>query len=601
MSFTSFISDCKRALLACAVVLGSLHYGLATAQIPAQPTTPAVKVVSITTFITSPQTGIDATQAVPSAQWKAFEPEKTYPLGLDNIMWMQLKLAVSAPAMGWTVKVPKPYIDRVELHTPGDDGAWLVQSAGDKIANSQWAVPGLHPTFKLPVLNAGEHTVFLKVTANVPTNFQIVVANEQDSLSNNLDHLTRSGAVMIFVMCMAFMSIFLALVYRDSAYAAYSVWAALAALTVAAYTGLGNYLLWPNTTSWPEISIHITLLLSIVAQMVFCYVCFQPHKLWAPFTALTWTTVGITLATIAILVLSTASLTVYSITFISALIINWVVIVSMVGARLRRGELSAKLWMLAYIPLGALIIGSALDHFGLTPGALLGYYWPLYALSFEVPVLLLALMLRAQARHTQTVTKNTLQQLDPLTGFIAPSAYESVASPMWESAASQEQDFAAIYLQITQPGLPFLGGQSHAVDDERIVRVLRTVFRMEDTFAQVSSSVYAVLMPGKTLGEPLQQRLTRVVAQLRMLSLELHAAYPLQTRVVACTIHSLPMQWPDVHRILLSKFDENEEWGKRTIRIVSKRHSQRGDEADLSNFWARALDAEAQFDRSSKP
>jgi two-component system, sensor histidine kinase LadS len=561
---------------------------------------PAVTVLHTLALVTPAEQTIAAVQAMPRANWQVFNARTAYPTKDGLALWVELKLSVSTPPNGWSIKLPKPYLDRVELHLPSGSGAWTVQAAGDLVVHSAWPVRGLHPQFFLPALPVGEHTVFIKITNTVPFNTAVELHSAQDSLSNSFNHLLLSAGITILVLCMAFISVCMAWVYRDTAYAWYSAYALSAALTAAAYTGLANYLLWPNATFWPERSIHVSLLGSILLQIIFCYITFEPQKLWPRFTAWAWFSGFLTVAGIAVL-LTAKSIALYAAGLMLTMVANWLIVVSMVGVRLRLGELSAKLWMLAYMPLAAVVVTTTLEGFGLLPEALLGYYWPLYALAFEVPVLLLALMLRAKASDARAVTQRTRQQLDPLTGFILPRAYEGLAEPMWEKAAASDQDLAVVYVQISQHGLPFLGGQSHAPGSGRIVRVLRTVFRHEDFYAQLSGGVYAVLMPGKALGEPLKTRLARLVAQLHMLSQELKTDHPLRTRVAACTSRSLPMPWPDVHRILLDKFNTEKNWDKRAILIVTKRHSQRENDSDLSDFWAIAVEAEVSDKASSHP
>jgi two-component system, sensor histidine kinase LadS len=586
----------KRAALVCIV----LTFGLLAPLVHAQPSRPALEVISTTALLAPHHAKLQDVQALADTQWQNFNPQKTYPTSKDTTLWVRLRLAISLPPNGWSIKIPKPYIDRVELHFPTASNAWAIEAAGDMVPHTTWPVRGLHPQFLLPALAEGEHVFFLKITNSVPLNTSVQLLSTQDNLSDSLGHILRSAGVSALLIFMVCVSAFMAWLYRDTAYAWYSAYALSAALTVAAYTGLANYLLWPGAANWPERSIHVSLLICIVLQIMFCYVAFEPQKIWPWFTALVWLSVLLTAAGIAVILLEQPAW-VYALSLILPMVLNWLIVVSMVAVRLYLGELPAKLWMLAYLPLAAVVITTTLEGFGMLPEAVVGFYWPLYALAFEVPVLLLALMLRAKSRDAHAVTLHARQQLDPLTGFILPRAYEGVAAPLWEKSAASDLDLAVAYIQITQPSLPFLAGQSQAPSDERIVRVLRTVFRQEDTFAQVSDHVYAVLMPHKALGEALQTRLTRLVAQLHMLSLELKTDHPLRARIAACTNQSLPMHWPDVHRILLSKFDENTNWGKRTILIVSKRHRQHKDGFDLSNFWAQAVEAEVRSDGLVNP
>ncbi len=576
----------KHAAQVFLLLIASLHASGAMAQ----NSTPAVEVLRTLAWIAPAQSTLANAQALPASLWQNFDPQTTYPLKEGNALWVQLQLSVSAPSQGWTVKLPKPYINRIELHLATQP----VQAAGDMVPSTQWPTRGLHPQFALPALAVGEQMVFLKITNDVAVNFALQVASAQDSQIDNLKHIGLSGLIVIFVLCMAFISACLAVVYRDMAYAWYSVYALLAALTVASYTGLGNYLLWPGSSRWPAMSIHVSLLLCLLAQTGFCYVTFKPQKLWAPFTLAAWACASLTAGSIVTLIVS-KSLGVFTSAFMGALLVNLVVIVGIVGTRLRQGELAAKLWILAYLPLVTSITVAALDGFGMLPRALLGYYWPLYCLAFEIPLLLLALMLRAKARDAQKVSYRLRDQLDPLTGFVLPHALAEHVQPLWEQACARQLKMVVVYVEITQPSAPSLFGlgRSLAPSSQSVVRVLRSVFRYEDVYAKVNHDVYAILMPAASMGDELQNRLIRVVAQIHILSQELKTDFPLRARLVTCSSTSLPLEWHQVHHALLDKFNEVQGWDRRNIRFLAQRAALakvKVNDSDLSNFWAHAVE-----------
>lgn len=581
------------------------------AQVPALA---QVQVQRTIVYLATDQDTARTVLALPSGAWQAFSPTTTYPLKDGAALWVQMQLSVNtpnansdaAPATGWRIELPKPFIDSLELHpinaisAPSTDSKLPVQTAGDTIANQAWPAPGLYPQVILPSMAAGQHTVLLRITNNVPANFDLPLMSADQAQTQKTDLLVKIGFAVAVLFFMVLVSGCLAAIYRESAYAIYSLYALVTALFVLAYTGAGAYLLWPTATQWAPVSIQVSALLSVVAQLLFCFVSFDAAKIHPAWRPISWTTALASLAA-AIAIPFVHDINVHLVIFLVPLALNVVLFSCIVLLRLRQGDLTAKLWMLANTPTLTLILLSALDHLGFVSQAIVGYHWVVYAITFEVPILLLALLLRAKTRHAQIVQTQLREQLDPLTGCILPRAYNDAALPMWDKAAALGQDLAVVYVQVMQPNLPYLGSASQAIGSERIVRVLRTVFRQEDTFAQVQDNVYAVLMPGKALGESLQNRLIRLVAQLHMLSHALKTGYPLRTRVSACTNRSLPMPWPDVHRILLEKFSDEPSWGKRSIRIISKRQSQRFNDSDLSNFWALAAQAEADADSLPKP
>lgn len=560
---------------------------------------PVVTMVRALALVTTTRQTIESVQATPLADWQTFNPSTTYPLNADAALWVQMQLSVSpstTTAKDWRIQLPKPFIDRFELHPIGSDSGLPVQTAGDNIPNQAWPVPGLYPQVLLPSMASGQHTALLRIVNNVPANFQLQLLSQSQAQAEKTDVLVNISAVTVLLMCMMVVSACLGLVFRDSAYAWYSVYALLTSLFVVGYTGLASYLLWPAASNWPPSAVHITAALSVLVQMVFCYRCFDAFKLRPGLQLAVRAAVFITLIATACLYIAIGSISLFLVLFLGPMIANAVLIVWIVLPRLRQGDTTAKLWLVAYLPLMILVALTAFDNLGFFAHSVVGYHWVIYSLAFEMPLLLLALLLRAKSRHAQAVIQHTRGQLDPLTGFVLPRAYQAVAEPMWQQSAAAGEHLAVVYIQITQPGVPYLAGSSHAPRSESIVRVLRTVFRQEDSYAQINSDLYAILVPGKMQTELLQNRLTRLVAQLRVLSQELKTDYPLRARIAACTNRSLPQSWSDVHTALLGKFNDETHWGKRSIHIVSKRHSQRSDEPDLSDFWAHAYRAEASTD-----
>ena len=436
MPNVSLIHYAKQLLLGAVLALAAPWvFAQTTATAPA-PTleAPAIIVLRTLALVTATQTTLQAVQAVPSAQWQLFNPQKTYPISKDTALWMQLQLSVSAPQSGWVIRMPKPFLDRFELHWLAANGEWTMQVTGESIAHTQWPVRGLHPQFAMPALGLGEHTVFIKLENSFPTNITILTFNSRDADADALSHALRAGLITMFVFCMVFISACLAIVYRDAAYAWYSAYALFSALAVVAYTGFGYYVLWPSASYFAERSSVGFILAASMAQIVFCYVTFQPQKLWSKFTPIARVSLVVTAACIGASALENIDIRV--ICFLVALVICWCVIFSMVFVRLVKGETSAKLWMLAYLPTASLLFLQTIDQLGLSNQSIVGYYWVLYSLIFEVPVLLVALILRAKERDAQRVVQYARQQLDPLTGFILPRAYQVTATDVWEKAMS---------------------------------------------------------------------------------------------------------------------------------------------------------------------
>jgi GGDEF domain-containing protein len=212
----------------------------------------------------------------------------------------------------------------------------------------------------------------------------------------------------------------------------------------------------------------------------------------------------------------------------------------------------------------------------------LAYNTPIYCLLFEMPVLLVVLHLHAKQIHGYRVRQHALQVTDPLTGFAAKHLLVHLAQRAWQISKASGDDVAIAYLQPVT-----LGGRNQGADMvPRIVRILRTVARPQDTVIAVSATQFALLMPGRTRDEALMGQLSRIVA-LSLMQDDEHSGQPaLRFNIVAATRRSFAGNWQELHAVLLAKLVDRASWGHRAIRFAQ----QSGDGTDLdsqafSDYW----------------
>jgi 7TM diverse intracellular signalling len=411
------------------------------------------------------------------------------------------------------------------------------------------------------------------VANTTPLHFAVSLQRTDVMHQQNQHQFLWLGLLLGFMTLMSVVSLLMALTYRNSIYLWYTLFVGISFLSCAAYAGMANYAFWPHATWWPEISTNVLLMAATAVQTQFCRAIFYTH------TMAVWCRRAITgliiLSLLSILMVMTTPAILTQVVLINlVLAVNGFVMLVIVVRALRQGSQTAKLWLLAYIPLFCVVILSVIDAQGWLPFPWLSYSAPLYALIFEMPVLLIALHLHAKAQHTSAVRETTLADL----------------------AQVDQTDLTVAYVQpMIDPAFAVLGSEApkSQLAVLRTVRLLRTVALPKDHVACVQANVYALIMPqGKAKGE-VAQRLSRLIALGMMQQEQTQHHLPMRFRIAVGSSSSYSGMWHELDTELRAKIALNKGWDKRNIRYVRKRFERDWDSADLSDFWDKALDAEA--------
>jgi two-component system, sensor histidine kinase LadS len=522
-----------------------------------------------------------------------FDANTTYALEAQRPLWLHFRLLAQDPPSpsGWTLEFPKPYIDRIEFYHRDGRGGWAMQAAGDTIANTQWPQQGLNPRFELPPLAAGEHDFYVRVVHALPLHFS---AHLQPTNAATVAHQNTFLVVGLLLGLMALMfalSCVLAVAYRDGIYAWYALYVALAFLGAASFMGIANYAFWPQSAWWPDIAIKVFVMAAMGAQLQFCRAMFITpastpwmNRLVSAVIALNVLAVGLYIAidTVALRLLLVAL----------ACAPCGLLMVALVARALHQGSKIAKLWLLAYMPLLVIIPMGLLEHLGRVALPWLPYFMPMYALVFEVPILLVALHWHAKTRHAKEVRASTLAATDPLTGFLAADAFRPVFAKLWQQAQTSQRDIAVAYVEVTQ-----LDADKKPVSSPdakagtlRSVRLLRTVAREQDTVARLDDGLFALLMPSLSEGERLTALLARLVALSRM-GEDGRQELSVRLRIVASSRRSFEGTTNQLDRAMRQLLKGAAAGWKRPIRFVEKRQSQVMDSQAMNDLWDQALAA----------
>lgn len=533
-------------------------------------------------------------QAAPQQRYQPFDTHTTYPLNVNSALWLRIRLQASAPipGNGWVLAMPKPFFDAVEIYTysesqgPNHQSGWQMQTAGGAIAHQDWPIQSLSPQFYLPAMAQGSHEVYLKIWQDLPTRMSFSVQPIAQAFAEGQKNLLMVGLSLGIVAVMLAWSAVLAFLYRKSVYAWYAVYTCVVLLFVASYTGFASYAFWPTNTIWSRHGASIFAMGSVATQLQFA------RALLLPQAKLRWLHHAITLVvagTVVGMVLYfhsehvSTQLALLAATLIPGLL--FMVLLGLRALRQRATKVVARLWLLAYVPIVIVLTLTLVELLGIAPLAWLPLNAPVYALLFEVPVLLATLHFHAKSLRDNEVRERTLAETDPLTGFANQAHFQRMLSMHWTQYQLTGQDVALAYIKLVhQPG------QSHREELQRVVRQLRTVTRRRDIVAHLGGNLFGILMPQTMLNDALFSRFSRLVALGLMADPGDPHLAPINFRIALGTFLTGALTLESFSAALIDKINQAAGWKKRSIRYISRNPRKTSDMTDMGELWQAALE-----------
>jgi GGDEF domain-containing protein len=451
-----------------------------------------------------------------SIAWTPTRAGTIYPLSTGKALWFRFTVPPAPDAERWYLEIPYPSVDRATLYTLDSAGQWVPQSAGDKIAVADWAVPHRHPL--LPVL----------VSAEEPRKFLLRIENPH-SFSAPLSfvsegYLSRRGQRTSLVLGIYFglaglavmLGVLSALSLRDAAYGFYALSVALMGLAQAAMTGIAGLHLWPHLAGWNDLSSLVLPVLAVGAVLLFFSVVVSMPERSRHLHRLATSLALLSLAIVAGILLVEPS-------HRFKLMVPYIVVASTLAAvglvwAARRGDRYA-MWLLAgSVPV---MIGAAFPIARLS-GLIPVSFWTMHGMqvgiAIELPMLLVILMMRSQQRREHNRRIHGLDRIDPTTGLINGHVFEERLARMVARSRRLKYQSAVLLVDIAnieQIRRDF-GARSADELPLRVAGRLLTAAREIDAVARLSPLRFGMLVEGPLTPEEVASVGPRVVARCLM-------------------------------------------------------------------------------------
>ena len=444
-----------------------------------------------------------------------FQPahaSRIHRLGTEGVLWMRYRLARGInERQDWLIEFPMPVLDRVTVYQRDGD-RWRRETAGDTMAVSDWPEAGRHPSFRLTLPHGSVHEVFVRVRHTTPANFPVILTTAVDHNQRiQVEYLglgiTFGALLLLILACLA-----QSWVYRDRVYAWYALYATVTTLAVAAYTGAAAHLLWPSFGALSDAPPSMLACLAAAAALLFVRDLIGiPARYRLLDLAVFWGGAAGILLSLLLPFLAKGTTVLLLTGYLSAATLA----ILTIGANAwRRGDAVGRWVTTAFIPLALSVFAGLGRLQGLLPVTFFSQYAVVAAMAFEVPLLLVALSIRARERHGAQIREQALSTQDALTGLLAPHLFKDRLRQV-VARYKRDQESAAVVLIDLVNHARIKQHYGSAVAEQSLLRSvikLRRLLRDVDTVSRIGEARFGVILEGVSSRVAVTDRAARLIA-----------------------------------------------------------------------------------------
>jgi two-component system, sensor histidine kinase LadS len=476
---------------------------------------------------------LEPTQVIsnPDIAWNTTPERGIYPLKPRQALWIKFTVPASQDSARWALEIPYPALDHASLYTVQPSGQLTEQKAGDLLAVNSWQTPHRH-ALMIVSFNPQQPTQYLLRLDNAQgfsapvrfVNARFVLRSEQ-----------KMSLFLGFYFGMAALGLGVGLIglvwLRDRAYLYYAVCSAMLGLTLAAITGAAALHLWPDSPYWADRSLAILgtwALLSVLLLSATVVSLAERSKL---LNRLVWVVAGVGVILSILLGITDSALRL-------KLFVPYVVTVPvmLVGINLwawRHGDRYGGWLLLTAIPFAIAWAIATARYLGWIPLSFITEQSGLASMAFQLPALLVVLVLRSQQSRENKRRILGLDRIDPATGLINAHVFgERLIRMVARSERLKHQSAVMLIdiINIEQIQRDF----GRKVGDELPLRVasrLLSTAREIDSAARLSDLRFGMLVEGPISDEDAASLGPRIVARCLMPYKGLHDECVAQVRV----------------------------------------------------------------------
>jgi GGDEF domain-containing protein len=507
--------------------------------------------------------------ALPGERFKPVDAKATYFISAEKPLWLRLKIdAAQANPSPWHLEFATVVVDRYEVYQKDANGAWQMTVAGDHVPHVQWPVNSLHPRFPLHTSGQGVRDVYIRIVHLMPSQILARVVQAEEATQRDKLHFLLLGIVVGLFSVLTLVCLQMTISYRDPTYFWYAGYLLFTMLTAVAYSGMGQYLLWPHANKFASDILVLMQLTAFAFNMQFVHAMFgqriSKHHAWitrlliaACFAYISYLALGAEYANTAWLMI--AIVLTCCIFVVGTAVLAW-----------RKKIPYSSYWLLIYAPYLFSIALTTLQNAGQINLPWVPLSLPLITIMLEAMAMMFCLNAFSRENHAQAVREQAAMQRDPLTGFLNESRFLDLASRAWLRASKLGRDITLAYVQVEpkDEGLNTVQAEAMLL---RSVRMVRIAMRESDGLGRIGRNVLAIAMPDVRPGDDLNGKLSRLVALGLMLDPHDSNAHALKFTIAVATWRINTEDFKSVDKQLRALLVKDSEERPRTIRFLEAR------------------------------
>jgi GGDEF domain-containing protein len=520
-------------------------------------------------------TGLDATHTVqdvaglPSERFRPFDSEATHFISIKKPLWLRLQIDLSqAAASDWHLEFPTVVVDRFEVYQKDANGSWQMAAAGDYVPHTQWPTNSLHPRFALLANSKGTQDVYVRVMHTLPSQVSPQVLNSAEATQRDTHQILLMGIVVGLFSVLTLICLQMTFSYRDWTYLWYAGYLLFTMMTAMAYSGLGQYLLWPQASKFANDVLIYMQLSAFAFNLQFVSAMFgqcigKGHA---------WITRILIAACIAFIVYVAlgAEYADSVLIFMSIVISSCIFIVGTAVLAWRKKIPYSGYWLLIY---GAFLLSIALaslENAGQINLPWMPFSLPLITIMIEAMAMMFCLNAFSQENHALAMREQTAAQRDPLTGFLNESHFMKLADAAWLRAGNSGRDITLAYVLVEskEPASNVMQSEAMMLKSVRMVRI---AMRENDAVGRIGRNMLGIAMPNMKPGDTLSASLSRLVALGLMIDHDDKTAQIIKFTVAVSSWRVTPEKFSAIDKQLRSLLAKDSADRPRTIRFLDQK------------------------------
>jgi diguanylate cyclase (GGDEF)-like protein len=468
---------------------------------------------SVQTWVTEAGTADIAKVAAAPELFSLTDALERHQLKDGKRLWIRLRLQRAPQSEDtWTLNVPLPTLDVVNLYQRDSRGHWTRQSNGDVLAQVDWSRHGLYPEFSLDLPAGVTKEIFLEMQNFKHTSVPIRLAPSHARASQSQLETTSLGLMLGALLTLVLLSTLRYVEHRDRSDAFAALYGLAITLTIAQINGVLNLHLWRYLPEWADQASSILPVIAIGLALLFVRQLYRLSTRYNRYHALLRVTGWATLASALLFaaierptadILSIGLMFIATTVGLAATILSW-----------RGGSTIGPLLVASYLPqfLGALWL--ILESAGLAQTYWQMRYMTSLSVAIAVPILVYSLSRVTHDRKQLRLRADQLATQDALTGLLSRSHFQVQLNAAYERVLNQREPVALVLITIRnfQHISEALGASIGEQCVLRGVVKLQRILRDVDPAGRTGVAQFALLLEGVSSRQKLSERMVKLIA-----------------------------------------------------------------------------------------